>query len=791
MFTSLAHNGSGVRLTGLYQWRAVCLPAHHIASRVGSYACRVSIRYFSTNEYLHLPTRICPLCEAACSLTLEIEAGAVLSCSGNQQDTFSRGHVCPKGLALPELHTDPDRLRQPLVRDGDKLVPASWADAFERINEGLNGVRDQFGDDAVATYLGNPTVHNFGLLSGYGVAARTLGSRNLFSAASVDQLPKQLACELMFGNGDAVPVPDIERADLLLILGANPLVSNGSLWIVPGIRKKLAALRQRGGQWVVIDPRLTESARAANESHLIRPGTDAWLLAALCNRLIAAGRKPVVPSHGFDNLRQAITPITTGAAAHHTGLAEAAIEHLAELLLQAKKPVVYGRIGTTLQRFGTLTSFLLEVVNVLTGALDQPGGAMFPEQAYVPPRKSPGPPAFNRFQSRVSGHPEVLGQLPVACLREEIETPGAGQIRALLCISGNPVVSNPEGERLARALGTLDFMVAFDCYLNETTRHADVIVPGTSPLEDSHYDSFLGSMAWRNTARYSPTLIAREDQMDEWRMMLGMAHVLATRSVASDRELDAYEDDVVAGAVDRYVRDSQSPLWGRDPQEIMAGITPARGAERLLDLGIRAGPWGDAFGSRPGLSLRDLVNAPDSIDRGPLRQRLSEVVGHRDGRLSLAPAQIIDDLGRLQSTPPVAGLVLIGRRNIQTNNSWLHNLPALAKGRNRCVLEMHEADARDHGVADNEAVVLRSSAGEVRVVVSLSTSIVRGVVCMPHGFSMEDKPGQRVAQTRRGANSNMVAPVDHVDVLSGASALNGIPVTVTKAPLDASVTQQA
>lgn len=725
-------------------------------------------------------SRICPICEAACNLTVQTDGRTVVSARGNPQDTFSTGHVCPKGVALPQLDADPDRLRQPLIRRNGKHVEATWDEAFALINEKLNSVRERHGDNAVGVYIGNPTAHNVGMSLGLGAFASALGSRNFFSAGSVDQLPKQLASEFMFGNDMAVPVPDVERCQYLLMLGANPIVSNGSLWVVPDVRGKLHALRQRGGRLVVVDPRRTETAKLADAHHFIRPGTDAWLLAAIFNELVGKGLRPTLPHRGFEALAASLAPITLDDAAARSGIATEVIEEMAQALAQADGAAVYGRVGTTLQRYGTLTSFLIEAINVLSANLDRPGGAMFPAQALGTPHVPKNGLDYDRYRSRVSQYPEVIGQMPVACLAEEIETPGEGQIRALVVVAGNPVVSNPESDRLAAAFASLEFMVATDIYLNETTRHADVILPGTSPFEDSHYDTLLGAMTYRNTARYSPPVFPVVDRPDEWRMMLGLAHIAGQRKVGTQTDIDDLEDTLIAASAHTFVADEHSAIAGRDVQEIVAAIGPERGVERLLDLGIRAGRWGDGFGAREGLTLQALIDAPNSIDMGPLEPRLNEVVNHADGCIDLAPPVMLADIRRLREDPAESGLLLVGRRNIQTNNSWLHNLPLLARGPDRCRLEISTVDADALGVADGDALTLRSTVGELQVHALVTQDLAPGVVCLPHGFSQEDKPGQSVAGRRRGANSNAIAPADYVDAVSVTVALNGIPVSVER-----------
>ena len=596
-------------------------------------------------------TRICPICEAGCSLKVQLKGDTIVSCRGNEDDRFSRGHICPKGVALKELHEDPDRLRAPLVRGASgELQPASWDEAFERVLKGLWEVRRAHGRDAVATYIGNPTAHNISLGMGLGVLSQALASRSVFSAGSVDQLPKQLAMELMFGDGMAIPVPDIERTEHLMILGANPIVSNGSLWVVPGIRGKLRSLRDRGGKLVVIDPRRSETAALADEHHFIRPGTDAWLLSAIVKELLFAGCAPELPVAGLDRLRSSISKVSLDEAASRTGVPTAVIRHLAEDLRDARSAAVYGRVGTTLQRFGTLTSFLVDVVNLLTGNLDRPGGAMFPQQPFAAPpkqaRSNSDALSYARYHSRVSGYPEVLGQLPVACLAEEIETPGEGQIRAMLLVAGNPVVSNPESARLAEAFAGLDFMLSIDLYLNESNRHADVILPGTSPFEEPHYASFLGAMTYRNTARYSEPLLDRSGQPSEWQLMLELAYLVSAGKRATPEELIAFEDTVLRAAVESYLGDTELKT-----DQVLAELSQHHGVARMLDLGIRMGPWGDGFGAREGLTLARMADEENSIDMGPLTSRVDDVVRHADARIHLGPDVLMADLDRLLSEP--------------------------------------------------------------------------------------------------------------------------------------------
>ena len=725
--------------------------------------------------------RICPICEAGCGLTIGADGREVVSVEANPTDVFSQGHICAKGIALKELDADPDRLRTPLVRHGGLLRPATWHEALGVIADKLGRVRSQHGANAVGAYIGNPTAHNIGLATGMGVFLGTLGSTSIFSAGTVDQIPKHLASILMFGDALAIPVPDITRSDYLLMLGANPAVSNGSLWMVPGFRRKLRDFHSRGGTLVTVDPKRTETARLSDHHLPIRPGTDAHLLSALISELIDRGYRPPddLPHAGWAALEARLSALDHSSAAEHGGFTVADVRRLADGLSQADRPVVYGRVGTTLQRHGTLTSFLVEVLNVLLGALDAPGGAMFPEQPFAPAASTGTGLEYDRWRSRVSGYPEVMGQLPCAALAEEIETPGEGQIRALFCFAGNPVVSNPDSDRLTAALESLDFLVCTDIYHNETTRLADVVLPGTSPFEDSHYDSFLGAMGWRNSARYSPPLFETEDQPREWDLCLSLAYVSSTGQIPSPEALRDFEDTVVAGAVAGYTQDESGALHGRDVQQIVGRIGPDSGVERLLDLGVRAGRWGDRFGERDGLTLQQMIDTPDGIDLGELRAgRLSEVVHHEGGCIDLAPEPILDALASLADESPERGLRLIGRRQAARNNSWLCNLPMLAKGRDLCVLQVHPDDAALHEICEGDRVQISSRTGSIEAEVTLSNDLMQGCVCLPHGFSEGSDLDQRVRQP--GANYNRLAAAGEVDPLSATAALNGIVVTLEK-----------
>jgi anaerobic selenocysteine-containing dehydrogenase len=743
-----------------------------------------------------MPTRYrtCPLCEATCGLEIVTRERTVETIRGDAADVLSRGYLCPKGPALRHLDADPDRLRSPLVRRGERLEPATWDEAFAEVGRRLLPILEAHGRDAVAVYLGNPSAHNIALTLYGRVFLRALGTRRLFSASTVDQMPKQVAAGLMFGTALSIPIPDLDRTDFLLVLGADPLVSNGSLMTAPDVKGRLRALRARGGRVVVVDPRRTRTAEEADVHHFIRPGTDAHLLFALVHTLhvedlIAPGR---LAAHtvGMERVEALARDFSPERVAAVCGIPADAIRGLARALAAAPRAAVYGRVGTCTQEFGTLASWLVDVVNVLTGNLDRPGGAMFPLAAagQANARGEPGRGRgvrLGRHRSRVRDLPEVLGELPVACLAEEIETPGAGRVRALVTIAGNPALSAPNGARLTRALASLECLVSLDIYLNETTRHAHVLLPGLSPLEQSHYPLAFTQLAVRNYARYSPPVFAPPPgQLPEWRTLLRLTALVTGQG--PDADLDALDDFVAAQQVGEATAHPRSPVHGRDPAELLAALAPRRGPERLLDLMLRTGPYGDAFGSRPeGLSLAALEAAPHGLDLGPLRERIPEVLRTPSGKIELAPEPIVADVPRLRAAldRPPAPLVLVGRRTLRSNNSWMHNIEPLVRGRPRCTLQLHPEDAARLGLVDGARACIRSRTGSLEAPVEVTADVMPGVVSLPHGWGHgQVGTHMRVAAAHVGVNSNLLADEQALDPLSGNTVLNGIPVSVAPAP---------
>jgi anaerobic selenocysteine-containing dehydrogenase len=737
--------------------------------------------------------RTCPLCEATCGLAITTRGREITGIRGDDDDVLSHGYICPKGPALAALDTDPDRLRVPMVRRDSTWHEVSWDDAFAEIDRHLPRILKDHGRDAVAVYMGNPSAHNLQLMLYPRALLRALGTRNVYSASTVDQMPKQVSAGLMFGTALSVPVPDVDRTDYLLILGADPLVSNGSLMTAPDMKGKLRAIRARGGRVVLVDPRRSRTAAEASEHHFIRPGTDAHLLMGIVHVLFAENlvRLGSLAEHtaGVDEVATLARDWTPEVAARACGIPADVIRTIARDLARTERAAVYGRIGTCTQEFGTLASWLVDVINVLTGHLDREGGAMFTKAAAgaTNTRGVPGRGKgvrFGRRQSRVRGLPEVFGELPVACFAEEIETPGDGQIRALITIAGNPALSNPNGGRLAKALASLEFMVSCDIYLNETTRHANVILPGLSPLESPHYDLALWQLAVRNIANYSPpTFAPPADRPAEWQTMLKLAAIVMGQG--ADADANQVDDFVARQQVEEAVGAPGSPIAGRDPDEILAALAPRRGPERLLDLMLRTGPYGDGFGAKPdGLTLTVLEENPHGVDFGPLAPRIPEVLRTPTGKIELAPPTLVADVARLRTAleRPAPSMMLIGRRDLRSNNSWMHNVENLVRGKDRCTLLIHPTDATRLALDDGDTACVRSRVGVVLVPVEVTDAIMPGVVSIPHGWG-HDAEGtrMRVAREHAGVNTNLLADEAAFDPMSGNAVLNGIPVSVERA----------
>jgi len=753
----------------------------------------------SGTEVNKVAFRTCPLCEAGCGLEITVKNNAVTHIRGDMQDVFSAGFICPKGSTLKQLHDDPDRLRMPLVKRNGVHVQVSWQEAWAEVEKGLLGVINTHGRESVATYMGNPTAHNLSAMTFGRVALQAIGTKQRFSASTVDQLPKQVAGGYMFGTAATVPVPDLDRTQYLLMLGANPYASNGSMCTAPDFPKRLKGIQERGGKVVVVDPRKTRTAEVADEWLAIMPGTDGLFLAAIAHVMFADKLVKVSPQliahiNGLAEMEQALRRFTPETVADVCGLSAETIRRIAHEIAQSPTAAVYGRIGTTTVSFGTTTSWLVDVVNVLSGNLDTPGGAMFtlPVAGGATTRGTPGKGRGFRVgkgHTRVRHLPEAIGEYPVAALAEEVLTPGDGQIKALLTIAGNPVLSTPHSNQLDEALAHLDFMVSVDIYLNETTRHAHVILPPPSHLQRDHYDLLLLQFAVRNVANYSEAILPLEEgQPDEWEILAKIAAIVQGKGIDADVSLS--DDAAMRSMVNSAVKDSNSNVCGRDADEIMneLSLNGQCGPARMIDFMLRTGPYGDAFGAAiGGATLQLLKENPHGIDYGALQPRIPEILRTPSGKVELAPEVLINDLDRLYDVVGSGvvdknsgrNLLLIGRRHLRSNNSWMHNINVLVKGKSRCTLIMHPTDAHARSVNEGDVVSVQSRVGEVRVAVEISDTIRPGVVSLPHGWGHDaEGTDMQVAAQVAGVNSNILTDHEAIDPLSGTSVLNGIPVAV-------------
>ena len=701
----------------------------------------------------------CNFCDAICGTEIVVDGERIVSIRGDDADPLSRGYICPKAVAHQDVHEDPDRLRAPLRRRGADWEEISWDAALEEAGERLAGIQRKWGDDALALYFGNPVGHNYSSLLHLLPFARGLGTRNVYSSGSVDAWPRMLVSQLVYGNPAILPIPDLERVSYLLILGANPAVSNGSIMGAPDCKRRLGDVRRRGGRIVVVDPRRTETADLADAHHFIEPSTDALFLMALCHVLhaerLTCPERVGVPVHGLADFWEATRPFTPEAVAPATGIAPDVVREIARGLAGAAGAACYTRMGTSVQSFATVATWLADVVNVVTGNLDRPGGMMFatPAVDLVSLAKRLGQSgSFGAYRSRVRGLRELNGELPVTALGDELATPGPGQVKGLVTLSGNPVLSLPDGARLDALLANLEYVVAIDPYLNETTRRAHLVLPPVMSMESDHYPLLEHAMTVRNTAHYAEAVLsARPGAKQDWEIMSELAERIGRHRGGLRR---------VSGLLHRRLGRALSP-------------------PRILDLLLRLGPHR--------LSLGELRAHPHGIDLGPLEPRLARILSTRSGAIEAMPPEIRADLPRLAHalTRPARGaheLALVSRRTLRSMNSWLHNAPRLVSGKPRCVVTMHPIDATRLGLQDGEAVTLASERAEITVPLRVSDEIKPGVVCMPFGWG-HDKSGSRLSVARKhaGASYNdLVDPLGH-DPVSGASILNGITVTVRSA----------
>jgi anaerobic selenocysteine-containing dehydrogenase len=732
----------------------------------------------------------CPLCEATCGLEVKVESGTVVRVRGDRADVFSAGFLCPKGASIRQLHHDPDRLRVPMIRHGSTWETVDWDEAFAFVADRLQTIIELYGREAVALYFGNPSSHSMALTSYTAALVGAVGTRNVYTSGTVDSISKQLAAGLMFGSSYSIAVPDIDRTSHFLILGANPVESNGSMWVVPDVPGRLAALRARGGRLVVVDPRLTKTAAIADEHVPIRPGTDVYLLLAMAHtlfdeQLVDTGS---LTEHlvGVDDVERAVAGFPAERVEAICGIPAATIRRLARDLAAADRAVIYGRMGTSVQEFGTVASWLIDTLNVLTGNLDRPGGAMFPRPVAGSPNMwgaagAGRGVAISSERSRVRGLRRIFGETPVATLADEILTPGDGQIRALISVAGNPVSSTPDTARLAEAVRQLELVVSVDFYLNETSRLAHVILPPVSPLEREHFDSLLYRMAIRHVANYSPPVVtAPAGSMDEWQILSRLALIAQGRPGG---EVAALDDSIAADLAARASKGTAMMEAGVTAERMLRAVEPRTGPSRLIDILVRSGPYGDAFGARPeGLSLDVLIDHPHGVDAGPMESRVPEVLRTPSGMIELAPQPLLDDLARVEAAfdrDRTGGLLLIGRRDLRSNNSWMHNVPTLVTGPDRCTLQIHPDDAAVRGLGPNSTAIVASRVGEIEVAVEIVAGLMPGVVSLPHGWGHAvDEDGLSVASRHPGVNSNVLTDGQAIDEVSGNAVLNGIPVTV-------------
>ena len=738
--------------------------------------------------------RQCQLCEAHCGVLVHTDGPRVTGIEGDPEDVMSRGYICPKGTALKDLHHDPDRLRRPLKRVGDGFEECSWDEAFGIVGEALRRIRRDHGRDAVGMYIGNPTAHSPSAMY-VEVLRKVLRTRNVYSASSVDQFPQYIAYQAMYGDHVVFPIADVDRTDHLLIIGANPAVSNGSITTMPDARGRIRDIRRRGGTVVVVDPRRTETARIADNHVAVRPGGDPYLLAGMLHVLFDDGLQP--PPHlggrlrGWDALRDLVAPWTPERASGPSGVAADTIRAQARAFVEADTAVAYARIGVCHHTTGSVTHWLVNALNAVTGNLDRAGGAMFSTPPVDVPwllRTVTGPSGRDRYRSRVRDLPELGGELPVAGLADEILTPGDGQVRAMIVHAGNPCLSTPDAGRLDHAFQQLDFQVSIDLYVTETSRHADVILPPTSHLERGEFDVVFPYLGVRNNARYSPAVFdPPPDSRADWQILLGVATELLPRPRAS--RLPGLRHLPVVPSVLEAVEE-RAPWLVR---LLASGASPDVVTAAL----IAAGPQGVLRRGPGGLTLGKVKRARGGIDLGPLEEhRLSTLVRTEDGRVDLAPQLLLDEAdGVLGRSPDDDGaeisagrpddefdLQLIGRRHLRSNNSWMHNVPTMVKGRDRCTALMHPEDAAARDVQDGQVVRVVSPIGAIEVPLEVSDEIRRGVVAIPHGWGHDVKGvGWSTAAAHPGANVNLLTDATLLDRLSGNGALNATWVRVSAA----------
>jgi anaerobic selenocysteine-containing dehydrogenase len=698
--------------------------------------------------------RTCTLCEAMCGIEIKHEGEKILSIKGDKNDPFSQGYICPKATALQDLHEDPDRLRQPIERTADGWKEISWPEALDKVAAGIQSVQKQHGQNALGIYLGNPNVHNMGSMLTVKHLLTSLKTRSRFSATSIDQLPHHIVCMHLFGHMLRIPVPDVNRTQYMLIIGGNPLASNGSIMTAPNMRQKLKDIKARDGKVVVIDPRRTETAEIASEHHFIRPATDVLLLLAMLNEIYLQGfakeNKASALAPDIERIGSFAKDYSAESVASITGISAVEIKRLVKEFCEAKSAVCYGRMGVSVQEFGLLSQYLIMVMNIITGRLDEVGGLMFPNPA-VDLVNNSGPGYLGKRHSRVSKLPDFNGDYPVVAMADEMLVEGEGQIKAFINVAGNPVLSTPNGEKLDKALSQLDFMVSFDYFVTETSCHANIILPPVSPLERDHYDLTFNGFAVHNVAKYSPALFAKKaNEKHDWQINLELAKRL----------------------------DKKAPF----ATKVERWLTKVFGPKFLLDQGLKRGPY-------EGINLKKLNKNPHGIDLGPLQSMLPKALKHKDKQIHLNVDFYQADLDRVKDMMQQyddSQLLLIGRRHVRSNNSWLHNSHRLVKGKSRCTLMLHPETAKQQGIENGQDVKVTSRVGSIIIAAEVTDELMPGVVSIPHGWGHGRKGvKQKIAQAHAGVSVNDLTDETLIDQLSGNAAVNGVPVKLEALELEA------
>jgi len=732
--------------------------------------------------------RICPLCEAGCGLNIYVEDGRIIKVRGDENYPPSKGYMCPKGAALKDLHNDPDFVRTPLIKENNSFRKATWEEAFSLIDEKFRDLRNTYGNDCLGAYLGNPNTHTMAGGVFLSPLLKSLKSKNLFTASTIDQMPKLSSCGFMFGHPMRVPVPDIDNTDLFVIFGANPFVSNGSLMSAPDMKSRMKKLKQRGGKLIVVDPMKTKTAKAADLYIPINPGTDVWLLFSIVHiffrdNMISINQDMNLIKN-FEKLEKEALNFTPEKVSKICGLDVSQIENLAKLICESEKCAVYGRMGTCTVKYGTATSWLIDVINIISGNFDKKGGVLFPRAAHIPDGSIPKKGfKINRFRSRVSSKGEVMGELPVSVMAEEMETKGEGQIKGFITIAGNPVIAVPESERLDKAIATLDFMVSVDYYINESTRHADVILPPASPLCHSHYDFFFHGLAVRNFASFSePVFEKKEDEKDKWEILAKL--ILILKGKGKNANPEDFEYEMLSSITSLVIKSLGGEEKSGVTNDILISmLNGKKGPERILDLLLRIGPYGDNFGFKPdGINLNKIIENNNYIDLGELRPWAEKALLTPDAKINIYPEEIEKSLELLKESfieEKEDCFLLIGRRHLRTNNSWMHNIDALSKN-NPCTMYMNPEDAKKIDFNNMDIAVVSTSKSLINIPVEITEDIKKGVVSIPHGFG-HDLAGMamKVAAKNPGVNVNRIIPLE-IDPISATAVLNGVSVEIKK-----------